>query len=176
MNAYTRDFPLSIVPGIEPGSQEATRALRDAFGKFATGVAVVTCASDLGPVAITVNSFSSISLEPALIMWAAGKTSKRYPAFAKAGHYAVHILAADQKELCDTVSKNGFALADMDHNVNEHGVPLLDSCLARFECRSWSVQDAGDHALLLGEVQRAGLRSGDALAFFGGKFTNLAQP
>jgi len=172
MNAFSRDFPLNV----EPGSEDSARALRDAFSKFATGVAVITCASENGPVAITVNSFSSISLDPALIMWAAGKSSKRYPAFAAAQHYAVHILAADQKPLCDLFSKNGFALADMDHSVNEHNVPMIDGCLARFECRTWSVQDAGDHALLLGEVQRAGLRSGDALAFFGGKFTELAQP
>lgn len=172
MNAYSHDFPLSV----EPGDADAARALRDAFGKFATGVAVVTCASDKGPVAITVNSFSSISLEPALIMWAAGKSSKRYPAFAKAEHYAVHILSAAQKELCDTFSKNGFALADMDHATNEHGVPMIDGCLARFECRAYAQHEAGDHVMLLGEVLRAGLRAGDALAFFGGKFAQLPQP
>jgi len=136
MNAVSHDFPMIFEPGTD-----TDRALRDAFGKFATGVAVVTCMSENGPVAITVNSFSSISMDPALVMWAVGKSSKRYPAFAAAGHYAIHILAADQKELCETFSKNGFALADMDHTTNAHGVPMIDGCL-----------------------------------FFGGKFSQLAQP
>lgn len=170
MNAVSRDLPQIF----EPNAENA-RALRDAFGKFATGVAVVTCDSDQGPLAITVNSFSSISMEPALVMWAAGVSSRRYPAFAAAEHYAVHILGADQKHLCDAFVKDGFALNTLPHDLNAQKVPLLQGCLARFECRKWSVQDAGDHAILLGEVLRVSALSGDALTFFGGKFAQIAQ-
>ncbi len=171
MNAFSRDFPMSFEPG--PDTQ---RDLRDAFAKFATGVTVITCKTELGPVAITANSFSSISLDPALVMWAAGKSSRRYPAFSAAKHYAIHVMAADQNDLCMTIAKDGFALKEMEHHENEHGVPLLRGCLARFECSAWAEHDAGDHAILLGKVERAALTSGDALAFFGGKFTKLAQP
>jgi flavin reductase (DIM6/NTAB) family NADH-FMN oxidoreductase RutF len=155
---------------------ENTQELRAAFARFATGVTVVTCTSDNGPVAITANSFSSISLEPPLVMWAAARRSRRFPAFAEARHYAIHVLRAEQKSLCELFARNGFGLADVAHEVNDHGVPLIDGCLARFECRQTAMHDAGDHAIILGQVERAELRSGDALAFFGGQFVNVPHP
>ena len=97
-------------------------------------------------------------------------------AFAAADHYAIHILSADQMHLCDLFARNGFGLADTDHAFNDHGVPLIPDCLARFECRQTAMHDAGDHAIILGEVMRAVLRDGDALTFFSGKFARLTQP
>lgn len=170
MNAYSRDTPMNFIP-----DASNTRALRDAFGRFATGVTVVTCASELGPVTIAANSFSSISMDPPLVMWAAGRNSRRYPAFAAAQYFAIHVLAAEQQELCNTVSSNGFALKDMEHVTNVEGVPLLSGCLASFECRMSAIHEAGDHSIIVGEVLRAQQRQGDALAFFGGKFAKLAQ-
>ena len=170
MNAHAREHDMTRTP-----SELTSRDLRDAFGCFATGVTVVTCASDHGPVAITANSFSSISLDPALVMWAAGNQSRRFPAFANADYFAIHVLAAEQKGLCDTFSSNGFALSELEHLQNAHGVPLLSDCLARFECRKTQVVPAGDHSIILGEVQRVQHRNGDALTFFGGKFSHLPQ-
>lgn len=171
MNAHSREMPEVFEP-----SSETTRALRDAFARFATGVTVVTCASEQGPVAMTANSFSSISLEPAIVMWAPGRNSRRYPAFAAAQHYAIHVLAANQEDLCTHFATNGFGLNDVEHDLNPHGVPVLAQCLARFECRQTAIHPAGDHAIILGEVERAAFRSGDALTFFSGKFSRLAQP
>lgn len=168
MNEHARDPQMIFSTG-----PENTQRLRRAFARFATGVTVVTCRSEVGPVAITANSFSSISLDPPLVMWAAARDSRRYAAFASARHYAIHVLGGDQQALCDLFARNGFGLVDIAHSVNDHGVPLIDGCLARFECRQTALHDAGDHAIILGEVERVALRSGDALAFFSGKFVRV---
>ena len=159
---------------IDTDAQNRTQ-LRRAFARFATGVTVITCTSDSGPVGITANSFSSISLEPPLVMWAAALASRRYPAFQAAQHYAIHVLGREQQDVCDLFTRDGFALRSLDHEVNPEGVPLLPDCLARFECRQTAIHPAGDHAIILGEVQRAAARDGDALTFFAGRFTPLSE-
>jgi flavin reductase (DIM6/NTAB) family NADH-FMN oxidoreductase RutF len=158
---------------VVPGTHEDLRA---AFARFATGVTVVSCPSRRGPVAMTVNSFSSISLSPPLVMWAPALRSRRYAAFAAAEYYAIHVLDADQRWLAERFATDGFALSQTDHRENEHGVPLLPDCLARFECRQTARHDAGDHAIILGEVERAEFRDGPALTFFHGGFERLDPP
>ncbi|MDC0737024.1 flavin reductase family protein [Cognatishimia sp. SS12] len=155
--------------------RENTRLLRDAFGRFATGVTVVTTQGADGPVGITANSFSSVSLDPPLVLWAPSKTSRRYPYFAEADHYAIHVLGADQADLCMGFAKNAFALQHIEHERNIEGVPVLANCLARFECKRVAGYDGGDHMIILGEVLRAEMRDGDALAFFAGKYGEFAQ-
>ncbi|MCT4558751.1 MAG: flavin reductase family protein [Pelagimonas sp.] len=153
------------------------RQLRDAFGRFATGVTVVTAATPEGPVAITANSFSSVSLDPPLVLWAPGKSSRRFQIFAKAPHFAIHILHAGQSDLCWGVSKDAAAVRDHVSGTNLQGVPLLDDCLARFECDQHAVHNAGDHALVVGLVTRAMMRDGgQALAFFDGKMGQFTTP
>jgi flavin reductase (DIM6/NTAB) family NADH-FMN oxidoreductase RutF len=152
-----------------------TRLLRDAFGRFATGVTIVTAATETGTVAITANSFSSVSLTPAMVLWAPDRGSRRFPFFEKATHYAIHVLAADQSDLCWQVAKNGQALDAKNLRRNEEGVPVIEGCLARFECRQKAIYDGGDHAIVLGEVLRAEMRSdGNALTFFKGQTGELS--
>ncbi|MCG7493084.1 flavin reductase family protein [Thalassobius sp. Cn5-15] len=153
---------------------ENTRALRDAFGRFATGVTIVTAPSAAGKVAITANSFSSVSLDPPMVLWALAENSNRYDDFKDAQHYAIHILRADQQELAWTVVRDGAALNGLDLTTNDHGVPLLPGCLARFECRQAARYPGGDHQIILGEVLRAEIgATGDALSFYGGKMSSL---
>ena len=147
---------------IDPMSDESfipttdnTRLLRDAFGQFATGVTVVTAQSDQGPVGMTANSFSSVSLDPALVLWCPGKSSKRYAAFASAQHYAIHVLSADQADLCWQIARDGYTLGEMGLEKNAEGVPVLPGCLARFECRQSMIHDGGDHSIIVGEILRA---------------------
>ncbi|WP_138469590.1 flavin reductase family protein [Poseidonocella sp. HB161398] len=155
----------SFVP--EP---ENARLLRDAFGRFATGVAIVTVAGPEGPVAITVNSFSSVSLDPPLVLWSPDRRSRRFPHFEAAEHFAVHILEAGQGELCWKVVKDAYALSGLGLLPNSHGVPVIPHVLARFDCRREAVYEGGDHAIILGRVEQAELReTGDALAFFRGQ-------
>ncbi|SFR53390.1 NADH-FMN oxidoreductase RutF, flavin reductase (DIM6/NTAB) family [Yoonia tamlensis] len=154
-----------------------TRQLRDAFGRFATGVTIVTVATPNGPMAITANSFSSLSLDPPLVLWAPDKGSRRFAHFAQAEHFAIHVLAADQEDLCWRIARDGAGLAEMAPATNAEGVPVLAGCLARFECRHYASYDGGDHEIVVGQVLRAAQRDdGDALTFFRGKMAgHIAQ-
>ncbi|MQQ10148.1 flavin reductase [Epibacterium sp. SM1979] len=152
-----------------------TRLLRDAFGRFATGVTIVTAATHEGPVAITANSFSSVSLTPPLVLWSPDRNSRRFPYFEQAEHYAIHVLSAEQDDLCWLVAKDAFGLKEKDLAVNAEGVPVLDGCLARFECTRTAIYEGGDHAIMLGQVNRATMRDdGEALTFFKGQMGQFA--
>jgi flavin reductase (DIM6/NTAB) family NADH-FMN oxidoreductase RutF len=155
-----------------PGPDNA-RALRNAFGRFATGVTIVTATTPSGPVGITVNSFSSVSLEPALVLWAPDRNSRRFADFCDARHYAIHVLAADQDALCHDVSRDKFAVSQYIEAHNTANVPLLGGCLARFECEKVNAIDAGDHLLVIGQVDTVTMRDGDALTFFAGSFRRM---
>lgn len=154
-------------------SADNARALRDAFGRFATGVTVVTADGAGGPVGITVNSFSSVSLDPALVLWAPDKGSRRFANFVTAKHYAIHVLSAEQDTLAQAVSRDKHAVANAMEAQNEHGVPLLRDCLARFECERVNLVEAGDHVLVIGRVDAVTMRDGDALTFFAGSFRRM---
>ncbi|MFC3321318.1 flavin reductase family protein [Mesorhizobium cantuariense] len=148
-------------------------SLRNAFGRFATGVTVVTAGTAGGPLAITANSFSSVSLDPPLVLWSIGRHSRRFDAFASAAHYAIHVLAQDQADLCWRFSKSGSDFAGLDLAWNAHGVPLLPRALARFECSVADRFPAGDHMILLGRVLELETQDGSPLLFAGG--TSQAQ-
>ena len=152
------------------------RALRDAFGHFATGVTIVTAAGPQGCLAITANSFSSVSMDPPLVLWSPARASRRFAVFAGAEHFAIHVLAADQRDLAWAVAGNGAALAGMDLGLNADGVPVLDHCLARFDCHRHAVHDAGDHAIVVGHVRHATVHQGEPLAFFRGKVAHIGHP
>jgi flavin reductase (DIM6/NTAB) family NADH-FMN oxidoreductase RutF len=162
---------VQAVAGFKAGDRATSdpRLLRNAFGRFATGVTVVTTGTEGGPVAITANSFSSVSLDPPLVLWSIGRHSRRFDAFANSSHYAIHVLAEDQADLCWRFSKSGSDFADLDLVWNEHGVPLLPRALARFECSVADRFAAGDHMILLGRVLELETQEGAPLLFAGGK-------
>ena len=164
------DTPKAFIP-----DETNTRLLRDAFGHFATGVTIVTAAFEGKTVAITANSFSSVSLSPPLVLWSPDKNSRRFSYFEKAEHYAIHVLSADQDELCWKVAKDIGGLNELNLAVNSDGVPILDGCLARFECERKAIYDGGDHAIVLGQVTRAVMGEGrEALTFFKGRMGRIA--
>ncbi|MFD1696173.1 flavin reductase family protein [Roseibium aestuarii] len=164
MSMMSPDHPVTFQP-----DGQNTRLLRDAFGRFATGVTVVTAPSADGPVGITANSFSSVSLDPPLVLWAPDKTSRRFQYFEAAEHYAIHVLSNEQAALCQGFARNAHAFEALDFGLNEHGVPLIENCLARFECARFAAYEGGDHLIVLGRVVKAEMRDGDALTFFAGK-------
>lgn len=155
------------MPQIEPGP-DTQRDLRDALGRFPTGVAVITTDSEIGPLGITANSFASVSLDPPLILWAPAKYSRRYEAFATAGHFAVHVMGAEQAALAAGFSRSGTAFDALDWTLNAHNVPLIEGCLARFECDTVATHDGGDHRIVVARVTRAQWRGGAPLVFCGG--------
>lgn len=150
--------------------EDNTRMLRDAFSRFTSGITIVTAASDQGPVGITANSFSSLSLNPPLVLWALAIKSKRFQFFEQAKYFAIHILAANQEKICNSFIKSPFAFEDHETSRNVHDVPLIENCLARFECKRNAGYPGGDHIIMVGEVQNVEMRDGNALTFFAGRF------
>lgn len=155
----------SFVPG-----PDTARAHRDALGCFGTGVTVVTTMTDSGPLAMTVNSFSSVSLTPPLILWCPAKTSLRHDAFVMASHFAVHVMAEDQLDLAVHFSRNGHEFSTVAWDRNDQGQPILPGCLARFDCKKHARHDAGDHSILVGEVLLTTSRPGKGLMFKRGEY------
>lgn len=148
------------------------RDFRDALGQFTTGVALVTAAGPDGPVGITANSFAAVSLEPPLVLWSPARRSSRFPIFAEAERFSIHILAAAQLEICRHFTRRG----DFDgvtHRLDDHGVPLLEGALARFDCRLAARHDGGDHLVILGHVEHVDTTPGEALVFRAGHFVTL---
>lgn len=154
------------------------RTFRDALGCFATGIAVVTTLEPDGtPVGVTVNSFSSVSLDPPLVQFCLGRAAMSFAAFTAAPSFAVNILADDQADLSVRFSRRdqqerwgGVAVERWDS-----GVPILAGCLASLECDMEHQFSGGDHVILVGRVRRLASRTdGRPLLYFRGGYANLA--
>ncbi|MEQ5871538.1 flavin reductase family protein [Sagittula sp. NFXS13] len=155
------------------------RAFRDALGRFATGVCVVTCATPDGPLGITANSFASVSLDPPLVLWSPAKQSFRHPMFVQAKRFAIHVMGMDQEAICNGFTKSGDAFDHCDLTYDAHGTPLIENCLSRFECTQEAAHDAGDHTIIVGHVTRVGIRPAGQpsapLLFHAGFYGRLAE-
>lgn len=150
------------------------RDLRDALGRFATGVTVVTTMTPEGPLGITANSFASVSLEPPLVLWSPARKSRRFPAFERAAHFAIHVLSEEQRELAQyfaSSSNEGFGPFGYTLGVGDS--PVLEECTARFECRHAAGYDGGDHLIVVGEVLRIAKADLAPLLFHRGSFHGL---
>ena len=130
------------------------REFRNALGQFATGVTVITTVDAQGqPVGMTVSSFNSVSLEPALVLWSLGNNVGAYPVFAQCSHYVIHVLAEHQKALALQFSQRGIdRFAGVEWQANAQGVPVIAGALATFECQVHSRHAAGDHLIMVGQV------------------------
>ena len=149
-----------------------SKEYRNALSRFATGVVIVTTTYEGRKFGITVNSFSSVSLSPPMVLWSPDKSSERHEAFVNTAHYAVHILSAEQKPICDAFAKSPFAFDQFDHTNNKDGIPILNNCLAVFECQTSAMVDAGDHTVILGQVDNVQIhKTGDSLIFAHGAFS-----
>jgi flavin reductase (DIM6/NTAB) family NADH-FMN oxidoreductase RutF len=133
--------------------QFTERDLRDALGRFPTGVTVITTMTEGGPLGITANSFSSVSLDPPLVLWSPARKSSRFPAFEAASHFAIHVLSEGQRALADHFARIGV-FADFAYVEGIGGAPLIEGCAARLECRHAAQFDGGDHLICVGEVLR----------------------
>jgi 3-hydroxy-9,10-secoandrosta-1,3,5(10)-triene-9,17-dione monooxygenase reductase component len=127
---------------------------RQALGAFTTGVTIVTTVDTAGgDVGVTANSFNSVSLDPPMVLWSLSRTSTNMAAFLAAQHFAVHVLASDQDALAARFSQKGvdrFAGLHPERGID--GIPVLDGCAARFECRVAFRHEGGDHVIFVGEV------------------------
>ncbi len=148
------------------------RDLRRAFGQYATGVTVVTTRDAEGrPWGMTANSFTSVSLNPPLVLWAAAKSSPSLPAFLGTDRFAVNVLASDQHHLSRQFATSG---AEKFEGVDLVGapdaVPALEGVVAHFVCRRTETVDAGDHVVFFGEVESYHADGGEPLVFHSGGY------
>jgi flavin reductase (DIM6/NTAB) family NADH-FMN oxidoreductase RutF len=150
------------------------RELRNALGCFATGVTVVTTMTDRGPIGITANSFASVSLDPPLVLWSPARRSSRFPAFEVATHFAIHVLAEDQRALADDFARSASPFDARPWTPGRGGAPLLDGCAARFECAHAAGYDGGDHLIVVGEVLAFTHSDARPLIFHRGGYGGLA--
>jgi flavin reductase (DIM6/NTAB) family NADH-FMN oxidoreductase RutF len=157
-----------------PGPATAAR-FRQALGRFVTGVTVVTAATPAGPMGITVNSFTSVSLDPPLVLWCPARASRRFEYFTQATHFAVHVLGEEQRDLSRRFASGAGLFADLDPATTPEGVPVLPDPLARFDCARHATHDGGDHVIVLGRVLRGSLRDGAPLVFSGGDYGQFSS-
>ncbi len=146
--------------------------LRRALGRFTTGVTVVTTRSvDGKPEGLTVNSFSSVSLDPPLILWSLANTAPSLPAFMQAEWFAVNVLASHQHGLSNRFATPGIEKYEgVEYTEGLGGSPVMIDSLACFECSVYDRVPAGDHTIFLGRVERLTHREGEPLLFSGGKY------
>lgn len=169
---------LHLAPGTDPGTTPAARRFRDVLSRFGSGVAVVTTMSDDEPVGMTCQSFSSVSLDPPLVLFVPAKTSRAWPRIQRAGRFCVNVLGADQAALSDQMARRGVdKFAGVDWLPSRHtGSPVLRGCLAHIDCTVHAVHEAGDHHVVIGraldlQVEDEGA---DPLLFFRGRYRTVA--
>jgi flavin reductase (DIM6/NTAB) family NADH-FMN oxidoreductase RutF len=149
-----------------------TRDFRDALAQFATGVTVI-CAP--GPesrfVGFTANSFNSVSLDPPLVVWSLDRRAVGLEAFENAERYAINVLGSDQVELARRFSRpHADRFAGVAYRMGKAGVPLIEGCVAWFECRQHARHRTGDHILFIGQVETCKRTKGRGLVFHHGRF------
>ena len=148
------------------------RHLRDALGQFATGVTIITTqAADGSPVGITANSFTSLSLEPPLVLWCLALTALSLPVFRDCEYFAINVLSSGQHHLSRLFATSGAdKFARTEVRDGPLGAPLMDGALAHFVCRNARQIEAGDHLIVIGEVQHYQVFEGEPLVFHSGSY------
>lgn len=153
-----------------------SRRLRNAFGCFATGVTVVTMTDEAGlPTGVTVNSFSSLSLDPALLLFSLGRTQASARRLETADVFNVNVLSADQEALAwQFARQRDDKFTGVPHWEALNGVPVIDAVSAYFVCRKHGLMDGGDHIIVLGEILDLGTTEAEPLLFHKGRMCRLA--
>jgi flavin reductase (DIM6/NTAB) family NADH-FMN oxidoreductase RutF len=159
-----------------PAPGLASEEFRRACGRFPTGVAIASVMdSQETPHGLTVNSFTSVSLTPPLILICLGHEVTSLDVFRTASHFAINILAEDQREISARFARQGHDRFDgVEWRRGEYGAPLLEGVLAEIECALRRAIPAGDHDILLGEVLRVRVHKGDPLVHYASRYRRLA--
>lgn len=154
-----------------------TKAFRSALGRFATGVCLISVDdTDSGAMAMTANSFASVSLEPPLVLWSIQNDSECFREYTQCQYFGISVLNEQQTELSNQYARKG------QHGINEddfirdsQGTPLLRDALAHFSCRLHQLYEAGDHHIIIGQVEAFSVCEGAPLLFFAGGYNRLSQ-
>ena len=168
----TSDAASPAMTAVEMDDPHDPRQLRNALGRFPTGVSVITTRTPEGKAeGLTANSFSALSLDPPLVLWSINRKSQSVTGFLTAGCFAINVLRANQSELSHrfaTARKNKFE--DLVCTNGWGGCPVLGGVLATFECQTERVIEGGDHLLFVGRVKRITYGEGDPLIFSAGRY------
>lgn len=161
-------------PLAEGDPADDARAFRRCLGQFATGVTVITTEVAGERFGVTANSFSSLSLDPPLVLWSIAKTSRSFAAFDRAAHFAIHVLAEDQIHVSQRFSSSS---ADKYEGLAcragaSSGAPIIDGTAAVFECAVETRHDGGDHVILVGRVKRFRHFDRNVLLFVRGRYAS----
>ena len=155
------------------------RALRDAFGCFATGITVITTVDSDGTLyGVTANSFTSLSLDPPLCLFCLDYKAMSFEAFHASGHFAVNVLCEDQAGISSHFARsqpdkwNG-----VEYSTWETGSPILPGCLANLECDTHAIHEGGDHVIVVGRIREMAYREGDCrpLLYYKGSYNALSD-
>ena len=154
---------------------------RQVAASFASGVTIVTTGSKGDFHGMTVSAFTSLSVDPTLVLVCIDRGAETLPFLQRTGRFNISILTTDQEQLSRQFATKGspqsHGLTDVDYYLGKSGLPLLRDALAYFECRTTQQYDGGDHVIFTGEVEAAGLsEEGDPLAYYRGRYRQLAPP
>ena len=152
--------------------QPDAASLRTVLGHFATGVAIITAVDGEEPVGMACNSFTSVSLEPQLVLFCAAKSSSTWPRIQAAEKWAANILNQDAEEVCRLFAQKGAdRFARVAYTIGRTGAPILEEALAFVDCETIAEHDAGDHVIVVGRVLELGFApEGKPLLFYRGGY------
>ena len=163
---------MALAAAAQPVAAPHTRAFRDALGRFATGVALVTAAPDGEPAGLIVNSLTSVSLDPPLVSFSASRSSLTWSRMRRAGRFGVNVLGRQHERFAIRATPAGAdRFSGLEWELGRGGVPLLTEALASLECQIVAEHPAGDHWIVVGRVDNLRTsRVDEPLVFFAGEF------
>jgi flavin reductase (DIM6/NTAB) family NADH-FMN oxidoreductase RutF len=151
--------------------------LRQVMGHFATGVTIITTLTKAAQLhGLTANAFTSVSLEPPLLLISVDKKAESWPAFEESRVFTVNILSDNQEGLSRKFAvSGGNKFEGVAYRIGANGAPILDGTLAYIECTLYAAYDGGDHSIYLGEIQQAEIHEGKPLVFYRGGYRALGD-
>lgn len=151
---------------------------RKVLGHFASGVTIVTtCDDERRPAGLTASAFTSVSLDPPLVLVCVDHKSQSYPALRDSGRFAINVLCMEQEAISRRFAGSRLDKFDgLAFTLSELGLPLIEGALAQLECVTVSAHVEGDHTIFVGRVERAGSLHGEPLLYFRGRYERLAAP
>ena len=147
--------------------------------RWTSGVTVVTCRRDDGVHGMTASSFTSVSLEPPLVLVCVDRRTRTFDYLRQQHAFGIHILGTDMEEISNRcagfLGEEAHELDDVPHRTEVTGAPILNDTLAWMDCSRWQVYEGGDHAIFIGEIQAAGARDGSPLLWFNRDYRAISE-